>query len=457
MTSDRPIRRGLPRVAGGPGWPDVAGAVTAAPLPSVAAAVAVPDAAVAAAVAEAAPLAAVEVQVASAPTATASADPDGLARVEVPLRRGLPRSEGGAPWPAEGTALVAAKPERAVRPAAEAVVEAVAEPVAVVEQPAAVRPAASAAAPAPASPASAAPKLYRGRTIAQWTRLAVLGFVGAVLAAGVIVLAARGVTTLPGVPEFVERYPGEYPLPDFAVAGFPLWANWTHFLNLFMMALIIRTGLQVRTQKRPPAYVTPRRGGQKVSLALWLHTAVDVLWLANGLVFVVLLFVSGHWVRIVPTSWEVIPNAASALLQYLTLEWPHENGWVNYNSLQQLAYFGVVFVLAPVSAITGFRMSRWWPERSATLNRMLPAKLARAVHFPAMLAFVLFIIVHVFLVLTTGALRNLNHMFAGSDATGWAGFAWFVAGIVVTGLVVWAAKPIVVAPVARLFGTVSER
>ena len=44
---------------------------------------------------------------------------------------------------------------------------------------------------------------------------------------------------------------------------------------------------------------------------------------------------------------------------------------------------------------------------------------------------------------------------------GTSNFLWMVAGvvagIVVTGLVVWAAKPIVVAPVARLFGTVSER
>jgi len=33
-------------------------------------------------------------------------------------------------------------------------------------------------------------------------------------------------------------------------------------------------------------------------------------------------------VRIVPTSWETVPNALSALLQYLM----PENGWKNYNS-----------------------------------------------------------------------------------------------------------------------------
>ncbi|WP_325092505.1 cytochrome b/b6 domain-containing protein [Leucobacter sp. M11] len=281
--------------------------------------------------------------------------------------------------------------------------------------------------------------------------------VASVLAAGIIVLAARGVTTLPGVPEFLARYPGEYPLPEDTQPGFPAWARWTHFLNIFLMALIIRTGLQVRTERKPSGFWTPKRGGTKISLSLWLHTAIDVVWLLNGAVFVVLLFVSGHWARIVPSSWEVFPNALSALLQYLTLDWPTEHGWVNYNSLQQLMYFAVVFVAAPLAAISGVRMSRWWPERSRALSRVLPAKLARAVHFPTMLFFVLFIIVHVFLVFATGALRNLNHMFAGTDQVSWVGFWWFAAGLAVTVGTVVAARPIVVAPLASLFGRVSAR
>src|SRR5699024_643365 len=101
--------------------------------------------------------------------------------------------------------------------------------------------------------------------------------------------------------------------------------------------------LQVRHQQKPPAFYTPKKGGKKVSINLWLHTSLDVLWLANGVIFVVLLFVSGHWARIVPTSWEVFPNALSAMLQYMTLEWPMEDAWVNYNSLQQLMYFIIVF------------------------------------------------------------------------------------------------------------------
>ncbi|KRC43006.1 cytochrome b/b6 domain-containing protein [Oerskovia sp. Root22] len=281
-----------------------------------------------------------------------------------------------------------------------------------------------------------------------------LGIVGA---AGIVVLAARGVTTLPGVPGFLVRHPGAYPPPESAPVGFPVWLNWSHYLNFFFLVLIVRTGLQVRRQKQPPAYWAPRKGGMKVSINLWLHTSIDLLWLLNGAVFVVLLFATGQWMRIVPTSWEVIPNALSAGLQYLTLDWPDEQGWVYYNSLQQLMYFVVVFVAAPLAAVTGVRMSEWWPKDAKWLNRVYPAPVARAVHFPTMLFFVLFVIVHVFLVFTTGALRNLNHMFATSDTVSWAGFAWFAAGLLVTTGAVIAARPLVIAPIASLCGRVSAR
>ncbi len=120
--------------------------------------------------------------------------------------------------------------------------------------------------------------------------------------------------------------------------------------------------------------------------------------------------------RIVPTSWEVFPNAISAALQYVSLDWPTENGWVNYNSLQQLAYFATVFLAAPLAIATGVRMSGIWPKNATALNKAYPVEWARKIHFPVMLYFVAFIIVHVALVFATGALRNLNHMYAAQDA-----------------------------------------
>lgn len=395
-----------------------------------------------------------------------------------PLRRGLPRVPGGEPWPPAGlapaTSMVAAA--SAVAPVAQAetaapaasVVETVAEaePPTTASTPAVTAAPASMAQPVAAEKPVAAKKpvkpkaearLYGSRTLGQWIKLAVLFAVGAVAAAGILVLAARGVTTLPGVPEFLEKYPGAYGLPATAEPGFPWWAQWAHFFNIFLMVLIIRSGYQVRTEQKPPAFWTPKRGGKKISINLWLHQSLDILWLANGLIFVVLLFATGRWARIVPSSWEAFPNALSALLQYMTLDWPVESGWVNYNSLQQIMYFVVVFIAAPLAAITGVRMSEFWPKDAKTLNKVYPVEVARAIHFPTMLFFVLFILVHVFLVFATGALRNLNHMFGGTDEVNWVGFWLFAAAIAITAAGWYAARPLVLAPIAKRFGQVSSR
>ncbi|WP_248761095.1 cytochrome b/b6 domain-containing protein [Pseudarthrobacter sp. SSS035] len=316
----------------------------------------------------------------------------------------------------------------------------------------------------PPAVASTAPAAQLGAKPSIWSWKSNTGILtggaAALVLAAMIVLLVRWLMTLEFLQSFLVAFPGEYHLPAGTQSGFPAWVQWQHFFNMFFIVLIIRTGLQVRTEKRPAAFWTPKwsKGGKgKISLALWLHQSLDVLWLVNGAVFVVLLIATGHWARIVPTSWEVFPNALSAVIQYISLDWPTENGWVNYNSLQQLAYFTTVFIAAPLAAITGVRMSGLWPKKTTTLNKAYPIELARAVHFPVMLYFVIFIIFHVALVLATGALRNLNHMYGGTDAVNWTGF-WIFAGSLVLVVAAWfAARPLILAPIAKLSGKVSSR
>lgn len=298
----------------------------------------------------------------------------------------------------------------------------------------------------------------------SWSWKSKAGFL--TLTAGVIVLGAmmvmlvRWLMSFEFLQSFLAAFPGEYPLPEDTPAGFPAWMQWQHFFNMFFIVLVIRTGLQVRTETRPTAFWTPKwsKGGKgKISLALWLHQSLDALWLINGIVFIILLVWTGHWARIVPTSWEVFPNALSALIQYISLDWPTDHGWVNYNGLQQLAYFTTVFIAAPLAFITGIRMSGLWPKKAGALSRVYPIELARAVHFPVMLYFVLFIIFHVALVFATGALRNLNHMYGGTDVVNWAGFWIFASSLVLVVAAWFAARPLILAPIAKLSGKVTAR
>ena len=292
------------------------------------------------------------------------------------------------------------------------------------------------------------------KQFAAWAGAALL-----ILAAAV--LAARGLRTLPAVESFIETYPGHRELPAGAPVGIPAWLGWQHFLNAFLLVMLVRTGLIIRAKQRPPAFWTrdnsrfPRTKGtpRRLGISVWLHLVVDALWVLNGVVYLVLLFATGQWLRIVPTDWAIVPNAVSVVLQYASLDWPSENSWLFYNDAQLLSYFAVVFIASPVAIVTGLRLSPAWP-REGGWTRLPTERTARALHFPTMLFFLVFTFVHVMLVLTTGLLRNLNNMYAARDADDWVGFAVFAVSLVALVAGWLLARPLVLLPIAERFGTV---
>nr|WP_255672530.1 molybdopterin-dependent oxidoreductase [Corallococcus sp. AS-1-6] len=322
-----------------------------------------------------------------------------------------------------------------------------------------------------------------------------LGFVALIAAISV----AKELRTMPEVQQFILRHPGTGFATRFATA-MPVWLRVQHFLNLFFLLFIIRSGLQIladhprlywtrhstpgrewlRMQKKVPdvplwtakqdSITLPKHLGlpgirHSIGLARWWHLGVDMLWLANGIVFYVLLFSTGEWRRLVPTNWQVFPDAASVLLQYLSLDWPVDNGWAAYNGLQAIAYFITVFVAAPLALVTGLGMSPALSTRFRRVSKRLSIQMARSLHFLVLCWFLLFIVVHVTLVFTTGALRNLNHIYAGVDSGDWVGFGMFAASMVVVTVAWVAATPVtlrhprwvqrlgfaLIGPVQRLF------
>ena len=280
------------------------------------------------------------------------------------------------------------------------------------------------------------------------------------------IAVAKGIREIPGIQNFIHRYPCTSELPDGAPVGFPTWLGWQHFLNLFLMIFIIRSGVTIiadhapfywtrnstpgkdwfRIQKPVPSdplytakqdsITLPNGVGlpgrrHSIGLARWWHLGVDTLWLLNGIVFYILIFTTGQWMRLVPLHWDVIPNSISVAIQYLSLDWPTESGWSNYNSLQLIAYFITVFIAAPLALITGLGMSPALSTRFRRVSSVFSIQVARSLHFLVLCWFVMFIVVHVTLVLTTGALRNLNHMYASQDTESWTGFWIFAASMVI--------------------------
>ena len=293
------------------------------------------------------------------------------------------------------------------------------------------------------------------KTLAVWLTVSVLSL-------AFVFVSAQWLITLGWVSDFVAQYPGTTPLPEGAPVGLPAWLGWQHFLNMFFILFVIRTGWIIRSKKRPPAFWTPTRfrifrskPAKRMGLYHWFHIQMDFLWVLNGVVFVVLLIVTGQWMRIVPTSWEIFPNALSAGLQYASLDWPTDNAWVNYNSLQVLAYFTTVFIAAPIAIKTGLRLSPIWPEQG-WLHRVFPEQLARTLHVGVMFYFFVFIVIHVTLVMTTGALRNLNMMYAGNEGSSWLGAGIFALSLVVMVIAWFLVRPSILKPIAAFSGKVQD-
>jgi len=76
-------------------------------------------------------------------------------------------------------------------------------------------------------------------------------------------------------------------------------------------------------------------------------------------------------------------------------------------------------------------MSLALSTRFKRISRVLSIQTARSLHFLVLAWFLLFIVIHVTLVFTTGVLRNLNHIYAARNDNGWSGFWLFAASIVV--------------------------
>jgi len=270
---------------------------------------------------------------------------------------------------------------------------------------------------------------------------------------------------------FVVHYPGTvWRGPAMEAQGFPWWLRWEHYFNLFVMVLIIRSGIAIladhprlywnvhctpgtewfrfNTPVPEMPYYTAKDDSVTISgwvglpgirhsggLARWWHFSCALFWILNGVAFVILLFATDQWQRLVPRTWEIIPNAASTAVQYASLHMPHENGWVRYNALQQLAYFTTVFIVPPLQILTALAMAPAVGNRLRRFSMLLHRQRARSIHFLGLLFFLGFIAVHITMVFATGFRRNFNHIVMGTDEGNWNGFVWGLIGIGVIALV----------------------
>lgn len=136
----------------------------------------------------------------------------------------------------------------------------------------------------------------------------------------------------------------------------------------------------------------------------WLLSGTLLVWLAASLV-------NGHLRRDLAPGTEDLRRLPRDISDHARLKFHHSR---DYNTLQKLAYGGVLFVLLPLMILTGLAMSPSMNAAVPFLADLLGGRqTARTIHFVTMLLIVTFFIVHMLMILAAGPINELRSIITG--------------------------------------------
>ena len=136
----------------------------------------------------------------------------------------------------------------------------------------------------------------------------------------------------------------------------------------------------------------------------WLLGGTLLIWLAASLI-------NGHLRRDLVLRASDIRALPRDIVNHAKLKFHHTR---EYNTLQKIAYGGVLFVLLPLMVITGLAMS---PSMNAVIPFLTDAlggrQTARTIHFIAMVLLVGFFIIHILMIVAAGPINELRSIITG--------------------------------------------
>lgn len=236
---------------------------------------------------------------------------------------------------------------------------------------------------------------------------------------------------------------------------YPVWLRVDHWLNVLFVTLIIRSGIEILST-HPKLYwnddskpgsewarftrkVMPRHrlydtldeeesysslvalpGHKKLGMGRHWHFFSVIGWILLGLSYYVMLFATGQWHRYWPYSWSIFPEAVNDIVTYMSFNLPPLLPGEPLDAIQKLTYAGVVFILAPFQILTGAAQSPAIEARFPWYVRMWGGRQwARSLHFLGLVAFVVFIVIHLSMIffwgwgqltasMIFGSVRNIN-------------------------------------------------
>ena len=221
---------------------------------------------------------------------------------------------------------------------------------------------------------------------------------------------------------------------------FPWWVVITHFLNIFFLLLLARSGLEVLSafpklywhedcppgrewmrlskkmygadSRRPwsslaeeeswsPVIALP--GKKNLGLGRHWHFMTVQFWMLTGAVYIALVFATGYWHYLIPTHWSIVPDSIRAMGTYLHFQIPAKIPGQPFEAAQKLTYFLLIFVLAPFQILTGAAMSPSVIGRFPWYGKLFGGRQgARSLHFLGLCGFAAFTALHTFMVIVHG-------------------------------------------------------
>jgi thiosulfate reductase cytochrome b subunit len=165
-----------------------------------------------------------------------------------------------------------------------------------------------------------------------------------------------------------------------------------------------------------PAWATIP-GPQWLALGRRYHFFFAWFFVANGVLFGLWALLSGHFREdLLPTSSD-IAHLPREIVDHAQLKFAHDARARNYNALQKLTYFLVIFGIGPLIVLTGLTMSPTMDSAIPFLPWIFGGRqTARTIHFICAFSFLAFFLIHIVMVVLSGTWNNLRSMITGSYA-----------------------------------------
>lgn len=136
----------------------------------------------------------------------------------------------------------------------------------------------------------------------------------------------------------------------------------------------------------------------------WLLSATLLIWLFASVV-------NGHLRRDLAPRVDDLRRLPKDIADHARFRFHHSR---DYNTLQKLAYGGILFVLLPLMILTGLAMSPSMDAAVPFLADLVGGRqTARTIHFVTMLLIVGFFVIHILMIFAAGPLNELRSIITG--------------------------------------------